>query len=119
MEDLKTIKQIDRILQIWKEREIFGKDFIDKLQSFRPKGLRSESQSEGDQGDGSLLSPTKKRIRSTSDSGCYLLLYSYILSLNFLMLISSYTLSLILILYSTSEIPLIIVMMKITITLIM
>ena len=68
VEDLKTIKQIDRILQIWKEREIFGKDFIEKLQSFRPKGLRSESQSE-DQTDGTLLSPTKKRVRSTSDSG--------------------------------------------------
>ncbi|XP_063683058.1 regulation of nuclear pre-mRNA domain-containing protein 1B-like [Bolinopsis microptera] len=67
VEDLKTIKQIDRILQIWKEREIFGKDFIDKLQSYRPKGLRSESQSE-DTTDGTLMSPTKKRIRSTSDS---------------------------------------------------
>ena len=68
VEDLKTIKQIDRILHIWKEREIFGKDFIEKLQSFRPKGLRSDSQSE-DQTDGTLLSPTKKRVRSTSDSG--------------------------------------------------
>ena len=68
VEDLKTIKQIDRILQIWKEREIFGKDFIDKLQSFRPKGLRSESQSD-EPNDGTLVSPNKKRIRSTSDSG--------------------------------------------------
>ena len=74
VEDLKTIKQIDRILQIWKEREIFGKDFIDKLQSYRPKGLRSESQSE-DTTDGTLMSPTKKRIRSTSDSGNLIYLY--------------------------------------------
>lgn len=60
-DDMKTIKQIDRILSIWKEREIFGKEFIDKLLSYRPKGLQSESQPEAP-------SPNKKRIRSTSDS---------------------------------------------------
>lgn len=67
VDDTKTIKQIDRILSIWKEREIFGKDFIDKLQSYRPKAVGGEPQ-ESDLVDTSVTSP-KKRIRSTSDSG--------------------------------------------------
>lgn len=66
VDDTKTIKQIDRILSIWKEREIFGKDFIDKLQSYRPKAVGGEPQ-ESDLVDTSVTSP-KKRIRSTSDS---------------------------------------------------
>lgn len=69
VDDIKTIKQIDRILAIWKEREIFGKDFIDKLQSHRPKGLGKADSDLGLLGDADhVLKSPSKRMRSSSNS---------------------------------------------------
>ena len=69
LEDLKTVKAIDRILAIWEQRGVFSKEFITKLQSYRPKGLRA---GESESGEGGGASPNNKRLRTSSDSG-YLL----------------------------------------------
>eukprot|EP00116_Pleurobrachia_bachei_P001859 sb/3462121/ len=65
LEDLKTVKAIDRILAIWQQRDVFSKEFITKLQSYRPKGLRAGESESGEGG----TSPNNKRVRTSSDSG--------------------------------------------------